>query len=147
MSVRKIDIEGDTLIVDKKINGISFCNVNSIKIENQSIYAVIISIQKCIGGIPILIINLIKIMKNLILDWGETNIIEVEIMIKKEEIAWIKKNKKLIFLLLRLIDKRVINKKFLTSSMNHIIKGSLDREDNKGKIIMHKIVKFLWKVR
>lgn len=108
----------------------------------------IIGIQKWTGGIPILIINLANIIKNLILDWKEViNVIVIEIIIKKDEITWMKKNKKLIFLLLRLIDKRVINKKFLISNINHIIIRSLDRVVIKVTIIINKIINLLWKVK
>lgn len=96
---------------------------------------------------PILIIRLVIITKKPILGWKEINVTEMEIIIRKEEIAWVKKNKKLIFLLLRLIDRKVINKKFLISSINHIIIKSLDSAVIKDTMIMVKIISLLWKVK
>ena len=60
----------------------------------------------------------------------------IDKIIKNEEIIWIRKNKKIIFLLFIYILRRKMNRKFEISKKNQIIKRSLINNDMYEKIII-----------
>jgi len=60
----------------------------------------------------------------------------IDKIIRNEEIIWIRKNKKIIFLLFIYILRRKMNRKFEISKKNQIIKRSLVNNDTYEKIII-----------
>jgi len=60
----------------------------------------------------------------------------IDKIIRNEEIIWIRKNKKIIFLLFIYILRRKMNRKFEISKKNQITKRSLINNDTYEKIII-----------